>query len=42
MEEASQGGTGVISNINEVSGYVKSLKQADTPAEFVKYLNDIE
>jgi hypothetical protein len=42
MEEASQGGTGVISNINEVSGYVKSLKKADTPAEFVKHLNDIE
>lgn len=32
----------MISNINEVSGYVKSLKQADTPAEFVKHLNDIE
>jgi len=42
MEEASQGGTGVISNINEVSGYVKSLKRADTPADFVKCLNDIE
>ena len=32
----------MISNINEVSGYVKSLKQADTPAEFVKHLNNIE
>ena len=32
----------MISNINEVSGYVKSLKQADTPAKFVKHLNDIE
>ena len=42
MEEAPQGSTGVISNINEVSGYVKSLKQADTPAKFVKHLNSIE
>ena len=42
MEEAPQGGTGVISNINEVSEHVKSLKRADTPIEFIKYLNDIE
>jgi len=42
MEEALQGGTGVISNINEVSEHVKSLKRADTPIEFIKYLNDIE
>jgi hypothetical protein len=32
----------MISNINEVSEHVKSLKRADTPIEFVKYLNDIE
>ena len=42
MEEASQGGTGVISSINEVSEHVKSLERADTPAEFVKHLNSIE
>lgn len=32
----------MISNINEVSEHVKSLKRADTPADFVKYLNGIE
>lgn len=32
----------MISNIHEVSEHVKSLKRADTPTEFVKYLNDIE
>lgn len=32
----------MISNINEVSEHVKSLKRADTPAEFVKHLNSIE
>ena len=32
----------MISNINEVSEHVKSLKRADTPIEFIKYLNDIE
>lgn len=32
----------MISSINEVSEHVKSLKRADTPAEFVKYLNSIE
>lgn len=32
----------MISNINEVSEHVKSLEKADTPTEFVKYLNNIE
>lgn len=32
----------MISSINEVSEHVKSLKRADTPAEFVKHLNSIE